>query len=76
MWSTLSGLEVMLLSMTWSWMLLVGKVQRRWMYQSHRFRKCVVHLHHGLILELKRRKKKIEKKTKKVKKESMNVRVI
>ena len=37
-----SGLEVML-SKTWKWMLLVGEVQRRWMYQSQRFRKCVVH---------------------------------
>ncbi|KAL4316976.1 hypothetical protein AHAS_Ahas15G0338900 [Arachis hypogaea] len=33
-------------------------------------------LHHGLILELKRRKEKMEKKTVKVKKESTNVKVI
>ncbi|XP_057724054.1 glutathione S-transferase T3-like [Arachis stenosperma] len=37
-----SGLEVML-SKTWKWMLLVGEVQRRWMYQSQGFRMCVVH---------------------------------
>ena len=37
-----SELDVML-SKTWKWMLLVGKVQRKWMSQSQRFRKCVVH---------------------------------
>ncbi|KAL4275727.1 hypothetical protein AHAS_Ahas20G0136100 [Arachis hypogaea] len=34
----------------------------------------IIELHHDLILELKRKKKKMEKKT--VKKESMNVRVM
>ncbi|RYR50916.1 hypothetical protein Ahy_A06g025939 isoform A [Arachis hypogaea] len=37
-----SGLKVML-SKTWKWMLLMGEVKRKWMYQLQRFRKCVVH---------------------------------